>query len=594
MKILISKRFIVKLSQWRSKIFPDRVFIFVLSILIGVLAGLIAVLLKSSVHTFQEFLISFFSANYNLDLYILFPIIGLTLSQIFVQVVMKGNLSRGIANVILEISKKKGIIASHKMYSQLVSSFFTLGFGGSAGLEAPISVTGAAVGSNISSFLRVDERERKLLLGCGAAGGIAAIFNSPIAGVLFAVEIILSDLVISNFVLLLVSSASATVISKILYSGQPFKLITETWEINSLPYYIILGLICSGISVYMIRVYYYFSKLYSGWNKPYLKSITGGLALGILLFIFPALFGEGYNIVEFLLDGDFLQITNNSLFWQYQNNIWFVLVYCFLIMMIKIIATSITVNSGGNGGVFGTSLFTGAMLGFIYARLINLSGIHSVTEVNYIVVAMAGILAGVIHSPLTAIFLIAEITGGYALFIPLMVVVSLSYFISIYFEPYSAYTKGIAERGEFILYNRDRLILENIALRKLIETDFIPLKTTDPLGKFIEVIEQSTRNIFPVLDNKKNLAGIITLDDVREIIFERHLYNLLLMQDIMKKPPAIVDVKESTYNIVKKIDDLNVWNLPVVKDGKYIGFISKSNILSHYRNLLIKQTERRM
>lgn len=588
----MSKRLIVKLIQWRTRFLPDRIFIIVVSIIIGILAGLIAVALKTSVHAFQEFLTSFFSARTNLDLYIIFPIIGLTLSTIYVRVFRKGVLSRGIGNVLVEISKKKGVIAKHKLYSQLITSFFTLGFGGSAGLEAPISVTGAAVGSNTAGFFRLSESHRKLLLGCGAAGGIAAIFNSPIAGVLFAVEIILSELVVSNFIPLIISSASATVVSKFLYTGQPFKLITESWELASIPYYIALGIICALISLYMIKVYYYFYKTYGQWNKPYIKTLIGGLSLGILLFLFPALFGEGYNIVENLLDGEYLQLINNSLFAEHQNNIWFLLVYAFLIMMLKIIATSITVNSGGNGGVFGSSLFVGALLGFIYARLINLWGHYQVTEVNFIVVAMAGILAGTIHAPLTAIFLIAEITGGYALFIPLMIVVALSYFISIYFEPYSAYTKGIAMKGEFILYNRDRLILENISIQKLIEKDFIPVNAEDTLGEFIEIIEQSRRNIFPVLDKDEKLVGIVLLDDVREIIFERHMYNLVLIKDVMIKPPAIIDIKENTYDIVKKFDELNVWNLPVTIEGKYAGFISKSSILSHYRDLLVKQVQR--
>lgn len=584
------KRLAVKFLYWRMKLFPNRFLILIISIIVGILAGLAAVLLKTSVHACQEFLNSVFNTKYHLDLLIFYPIVGLLFSTIYVQLIRKGNLSRGIGNVLVEISRKKGVIAKHKLYSQLISSFFTLGFGGSAGLEAPISVTGAAIGSNISQLFRIEERERKLLLGCGAAGGIAAIFNSPIAGVLFAVEIILADIAVRNFIPLIISSVSATVISKFLYTGQPFKLITESWELNSLPYYIALGIICSLISVYMIKVYYYFSKAYGKWKHPYLRALTGGLMLGVLLFLFPPLFGEGYNIVEFLLDGEYLNIIQGSLFDEYQNNLFFLLSYTFIIMMFKVIATSITVNSGGNGGMFGSSMFVGALLGFIYSRIINISGFYEVTEVNYIVVAMAGVLAGVIHAPLTAIFLIAEITGGYALFIPLMVVVSLSYFISIYFEPFSAYTKGIAEKGDFILYDRDRLILDNMIINKLIEKDFVPLNINDPLAKLIEAIGKSKRNIFPVIDNDEKLLGIVLLDDVREVIFERNLYNLLLIRDVMTKPPAVVDIDEKMYDIVKKIDDLKIWNLPVVKEEKYIGFISKSNILSHYRKLLISQS----
>ncbi|HSP89096.1 MAG TPA: chloride channel protein [Ignavibacteriaceae bacterium] len=584
------KRLIVRLAKWRTRFIPDKIFLIVASIIIGVLAGLAAVALKTTVHFIQEILHSSFKDQYNTYLYFVYPLIGIFLSTLFVQYFLKGRLHRGIGNVIIEISNKKGIIARHKLYSQFVTSIFTLGFGGSAGLEAPISVTGAAIGSNTATTLRIGEKERKLLLGCGAAAGIAAIFNSPIAGVLFAIEILISELAVASFIPLLISSASATVVSKVLYTGQPFKLITNAWELNSLIYYILLGLVCALISIYIIRVYTGIHKLYSKWNSPYLKALTGGLALGGLLYVFPSLFGEGYNIVESILDGNYLILFDRSIFWEYRDSIGFLLLYGFIILMVKVIATSITVNSGGNGGMFGSSLFIGALLGFVYARVINVSGIHHVIEVNFIVVAMAGILAGVIHSPLTAIFLIAEITGGYALFIPLMVVVALSYFITIYFEPFSIYTKDIAEKGEFILYDRDRMILENLQLSKMIEKDFTSLNEQDTLSKLIEVIGRSHRNIFPILDNEANLVGIISLDDVREIIFEKDLYHLILMKDIMSKPPAVIDLKDKMYNIVKKIDELNLWNLPVVKDGKYVGFISKSNVLSHYRNLLLRQT----
>jgi CIC family chloride channel protein len=584
------KKFISILLKWRILFLPDKFFLIVSAIIIGILSGLAAVVLKTSVHYLNEFLHFSFNDKYNTYLFLIYPLIGIFLSALYVQTVRKGNLARGIGNVIVEISNRRGVIAPHKMYSQLLSSFLTLGFGGSAGLEAPISVTGAAIGSNTALLLKIGERERKLLLGCGAAGGIAAIFNSPIAGVLFAIEILVTELAIPSFVPLLISSASATVISKFLYTGQPFKLITNTWELSSLPYYIVLGILCSLLSLYIIKAYNSFHKFYTGWQQPYLKALTGGLALGLLLFIFPPLFGEGYNIVEAFLDGKYLILFERSIFWQEKNNITFLLIYGFLIMMLKVVATSITVNSGGNGGMFGSSLFIGALFGFLFVKIINLNSSQNLIEVNFIVVSMAGILAGVVHAPLTAIFLIAEITGGYALFIPLMVVVSLSYFLTIYFEPYSVYTKEIAEQGQFILYNRDRLILENIMLSKLIEKDYITLNQNDPLIKLIDAIEQSKRNIFPILDNDGNLLGIVLLDDVREIIFEMNLYHLLLMKDIMTKPPAVVDVKEKMYDIVKKIDELNVWNLPVVKEKKYIGFISKSKILNQYRNLLIRQT----
>jgi len=556
------------------------------SVVIGIFAGLVAVVLKDSVHLMQNFLHSSFEDYRNTYFFLIYPLIGLLLSTFFVQYFRKGRLHRGIGNVLLEITRNKGKVAGHKLYSQLISSFFTLGFGGSAGLEAPISVTGAAIGSRISMALRLGENERKLLLGCGAAGGIAAIFNSPIAGVLFAIEILIIELSIPAFIPLLVSSASATVVSKALYTGQPFKLITEEWQISSIPYYIVLGFLCSFLSVYIIKVYAWFSKEYFKSKNPYLKALTGGAAIGLLIFILPPLYGEGYFIVDSLLHGDYLKMFNDSLFWEYKTQIWFILGYAFTAMMLKVIATSITVNSGGNGGMFGSSLFIGALLGFIYSRLVNMTGFHIITEVNFVALGMAGILAGTIQAPLTAIFLIAEITGGYALFIPLMIVVSLSYFVTRYFEPNSLYTKEIVERGDFARYDKDRLVLENLVINRILETDFVPVKENDTLESLVNVIGHTRRNIFPVTDDDNNLKGIVLLDDVREIMFNRSMYKLVIVKDIMGTPPAVVDVKDRMYDIIKKFDDLGTWNLPVVKDGKYIGFISKANILNHYRDLL--------
>jgi chloride channel protein, CIC family len=439
-------------------------------------------------------------------------------------------------------------------------------------------------------LLRLGEKERKLLLGCGAAGGIAAIFNSPIAGVLFTIEILLFELSIPAFVPLLISSASATVVSKFLYTGQPFKLITEEWELSTLPYYIVLGLLCGFLSVYIIKVYSGFNRIHRKIKNPYVKAITGGITVGIMIFFLPPLFGEGYFIVDALLNGDYLHMLKGSIFWQFKTDIWFLILYAFLAMMLKVAATSITVNSGGNGGMFGSSLFMGAILGFIFSRIINTTGIHQLTEANFVALAMAGILGGVIQAPLTAIFLIAEITGGYALFIPLMIVVALSYFLTRYFEPNSIYTKELVEKGEFEKYDRDRMVLENLMISRIIETDFIPLNEKDTLGHLVSAIEKSSRNIFPVTDDKNNLKGVVFLDDVREIMFNRNLYKLIIIHDILQKSPAVVDVKERMHDIIRKFDEYKIWNIPVVDDGKYIGFISKANILNHYRDLLKRIT----
>lgn len=583
---MISEKFLSILNIMKGRAVNDKLFIFIMSIIVGILAGLVAVALKTSVRVFQDIFHSSFDDQFNTYFYFIYPIAGLLLSTFYIQKFRNGNLSRGIGNVIREISNNKGIIARHKLYSQLISSFFTLIFGGSAGLESPISVTGAAIGSNISLISRTGEKQRKLLLGCGAAGGIAAIFNSPIAGVLFALETLVSELSIPNFIPLLISSASATVVSKLLFTGQPFKLITQSWEISSIPYYILLGVLCSLLSLYNIKIYFYFQKTLGRWKRPYVKAISGGIILGALLFIFPALYGEGYNIVESFLNGKYLVLFNKSLFWQSQQDIRILLIYGFLILMLKVVATSLTVNSGGNGGMFGSSLFAGALLGFVFSKFINVMGFHRLDEVNFIVVAMAGTLGGIIHAPLTAIFLIAEITGGYALFIPLMIVVSISYLITNFFEPYSVYTKRLAEEGKFILYDRDRLILENIQLIKFIDKDYVPLRENDSLENLREIIKNSTRTIFPVINNDEKLLGLVSVDDIRELMFDRSLDKLILVRDTMARPDVVAEMKDSMFDVVRKMDEHNLWDLPVVKDGKYIGFVSKSKILNHYRELL--------
>jgi CIC family chloride channel protein len=408
---------------------------------------------------------------------------------------------------------------------------------------------------------------------------------------LFAVEIVLSEMTIPAFVPLIISSAAATLVSKLLYEGQPFKLITNEWHIDSVGFYIVLGILCSFISVYMIRIYYTVKKMAAGIKYPYLKALGGAVILGVMLFVFPPLFGEGYNIVELLLNGKYFDLFNGSLFWQFRDNMPALLIFAFFVMMLKVFATAVTVSSGGNGGMFGSSLFVGALLGFVYSQGLKLAGFAVPIDVNFIVVAMAGILAGVIHAPLTAIFLIAEITGGYVLFVPLMIVVSLSYFICRYFEPYSAYTKDIAEKGEYYPYNRDRYILERIKISQLIETGFIKLNVKDPFFRLVDAVEKSSRNIFPVVDDKNQLAGVVLLDNVREMLFERDIYNLILVQDIMTAPAAVVDAeKDSLYVVLKKLDDAKMWVIPVVQKGKYAGFVSKASILNHYRNMLVKQT----
>lgn len=585
-------RLLNPLLLWRLRHINDRVYLIILSILVGIMAGLAAVVLKNSIHYAQELIFEWVPEQYTVFARSLYPIIGIALSVLFTRWFLGGTLSRGIAPIIYNISRQGSIVPRSKLYSQVVTAFLTVTFGGSAGTEAPISVTGAAIGSNVARLLRIGRRERRLLVGCGAAAGVAAIFNSPIAGVLFAVEAILSELSAPFFIPLLISSATATVVSKALYAYQPFVLITTSWPVEAIPFYLMLALFTALLSVYMIRVYFAAEKFYDKWTGTYRKVLFGGLALGLLIFIFPPLYGEGYELVQELLGGHAERLVDGSLFSVYQDNsVWFVLIVATGSMLFKVFATTITVGSGGNGGMFGSSLFVGAMAGFVYARFLNLSGIHPVPEVHFIVLGMAGMLAGVVHAPLTAIFLIAEITGGYALFVPLMVVTSCSYLVTKYFEPYSVYTRKLVKQGIIMHQDRDRGLLAQLDLRNLLQTDFIPIHPEDTLGELVSAFRHATRNTFPVLDEDGHLMGLVNLDSVRDALFDDEHYNTTHVRELMVEPPAVINSTDSMLDTLHLMEEHEAWALPVLNKGRYVGFILRNNILASYRRQLLKEVD---
>ncbi|MCC2546353.1 chloride channel protein [Hymenobacter sp. BT175] len=585
-------RILSPLLLWRLRHINDRVYLILMSVLVGLAAGLAAVLLKTSVHGAQQLLYSWVPEEKRVFALFLYPIIGVALTVLFTRYFLGGTLSRGIGPVIYNIARQNSIVPRSKMYSQLVTSFLTVTFGGSAGLEAPISVTGSALGSNLARILRVSRRERRLLVGCGAAAGVAAIFNSPIAGVLFAVEVVLSELSAPFFIPLLISSATATVVSKGLYEGQPFVLITNSWPVQAIPFYVMLGLGTALLSVYMLRVYFRADDFFERWPGTFRKVVLGGLALGLLVFLFPPLYGEGYNIVQALLAGKPEQLTDSSIFSVYRDeNVWILLLVATASMLLKVFATCITVGAGGNGGMFGSSLFTGALGGFVFARLINLSGLYPISEVHFIVLGMAGTLAGVVHAPLTAIFLIAEITGGYALFVPLMLVTSSSYLISRYFEPYSVYTRKLVQKGVIVHADRDRGLFAQLDPLSMVQTDFMPIHPESTLGDLVTVFRHSTRSIFPVVDAEQQLVGLVTVDTIRDALFDDEHYNTIRVADLMAPPPAIIEPGDSLLDTLGSMDQHGAWALPVVNKGKYVGFILKSAILAGYRRQLLKESE---
>ncbi|TDN36428.1 chloride channel protein [Hymenobacter sp. UV11] len=586
-------RLLNPLLLWRLRHVSERVYVVWLAGLVGVLAGLAAVALKTAVHWQQDRLAAAVTEPNRVFALSLYPIIGITLTVLVTKYLLHGNLGRGIGAIIYNTARENALVPVSKLYSQLITAFLTVSFGGSAGMEAPISVTGAAIGSNAARVLRAGRRRRRLLTGCGAAAGIAAIFNAPIAGVLFAVESILLELPAQYFIPLLISSATATVVSKALYAGQPFALITHSWVVNTVPFYLVLGLLMALLSVYMIRVYNWFDHFWARWpGLRWQKILLGGTALGALIFLFPPLYGEGYTtVVEKLLAGHAQELTDGSLFSVYgDNNVWLLILLVFFTMLMKVVATSITVGAGGNGGMFGSSLVAGALGGFLFARLVNMTGLVAIPEVHFVVLGMAGVLAGVVHAPLTAIFLIAEITGGYALFVPLMFVTSLSYLITKHFEPYSVYTGKLMLKGVDVYANRDRDLLSRLDLHRLIDTDFVALSPGTTLGELVDVFRHAHRNVFPVVSRTGLLRGIVTLDMVRDTLFDGEHYTTIKVGELMQPPPMTILDTDRVEHALDLLERTASTALPVCDDdGNYLGFIVKAAILARYRRELIEE-----
>jgi chloride channel protein, CIC family len=582
------RQIVNRLGYIKEKYIGNHTYMVLASIVVGVISALAAVILKHFVRLVHYIPEYFLSYTHTTLIYIVFPLVGILLTVMIIKLFFKGKLEKGLGSIIFSIARRSGKVERSKMYSHMLTSGITIGFGGSAGLEAPIVITGSAIGSNIASFLGFGYKERILLLACGAASGIAAVFNSPIAGVIFAFEVLLTDVTIPVFIPLLISTATATILSKFLLKGQLFYLVTNDWYFNAIPFYILLGILCGFISVYMTRVTLNVEGFFEKRKKILPKAIIGGLTLGILIYLFPPLFGEGYRTIETLLKGDSFNILKNSVFAFLPSSPWILIAFTFLIILLKIIATSLTLGAGGNGGIFAPSLFTGGLAGFGMAFLVNTIGISHLHVSNFIAVGMAGIMSGVVHAPLTAIFLIAEITGGYVLFVPLMIVSALSFFISRYFEPYSIYTKKLAQKGHYFTDDKGGNIFKKLSIDELVETEFIALNKNDKFSALIDAFTRSKRNVFPVVDDENNFIGIIPLENFKEFMFKSELYEELRLDDLTVKSELTLEIDQSMEDAMIRLESSNLWNIPVTKHGKYIGFISRANILSYYRRILKK------
>src|SRR5574343_58760 len=560
-------------------------FIFLSSILIGLTAGLAAILLKTFVH-YIFLAVSYEKLSDFRFLYLVLPMIGLFLTVFVIKRFLKNSLKKGLSQVHYAIAKKSSILPKNQMYDQIITSSITVGFGGSVGLEAPIVVTGAALGSNFSRRYHLSINERTLLLACGIAAGIGAAFNAPIAGVLFALEVLLLDFSRTAFTRLIIASATGAWISKVILSDQILLYfdLKQSFNYVNVPFYILLGVFDGIISVYHARMFNRIESLFHhSKGGVYRKIIVGGSILAILIFIFPSLYGEGYQSIKWLAMQKPEALLNNSLVENFKSNEWFVLMFVGFLIFFKSIATGLTLGAGGNGGNFAPSLFVGAYLGYFFSRIFNLLNLSNLPENNFTIVGMAGILSGIYHAPLTAIFLIAEITGGYTLMIPLMIVSSISFAISRYFEPHSMDTKNIAKTGGALTNDRDKNILSSMKIVDVIESDYPIIYWKSNLGDLVETISSSSRNVFPVINDKNKFIGLVWLDDIRDIMFKTDKYQTVFVKDLLSKPKVMVSTKNTMEMVMTKFDESSQWILPVVDKGTYIGFISKSTVFSKYR-----------
>jgi CIC family chloride channel protein len=576
--------------NWIHEKTNEKQFLIFSSILVGVSAGLAAVVLKLFVFFIRQYLVEdfFFRFNYK-HLYLLLPLLGIGITILIVKYFFKNQLNRGNTAILFSIAKKSSFLPFHQMYSHVITSGLTVGFGGSAGLESPIVSTGSAIGSNFAKTYKLSYKDRTLLLAAGAAGGIAGAFNAPIAGVLFALEVILIDMSIASFIPLLIAAASGALLSKIILNETDllFFRLKQPFDYHNVPLYIILGLLAGLVSLYYVN---FFDKVESKFSKiksSFSKWIIGGITLGILFALFPSLFGEGYESIKSLSEFKASELFKNSILLNFIDNKWMVLVFITLTLLLKAVATGITLGMGGNGGNFAPSLFVGAYLGFVFSFFLTLIGFDNIPVSNFTIVAMAGILSGVFHAPLTGIFLIAEITGGYELIIPLMIVSSISYLIVKYFHPESLDVKRLKAKGAIVSDNKDTSILSKIDAIEMLETDFATIHFKATLRDIVETIKHSKRNTFPVVKKNNKLLGIIYLDNIREEMFNTEHYDTVTAKEVMRKPSMIIDSNEDIFSIMKKFEESGQWNLPVVKEGIYIGFLSKSSILDKYRNELL-------
>lgn len=584
----------MKFVIWREHHINEKNFVLVLALVVGVICGFAAQLLKYLIHVISNLLtanLNVVSANW---IYLVYPVIGILIVTIFLKLVVKDNISHGVTKVLYAISRRKSRLKKKNMYASLIASSITIGFGGSVGAEGPIVFTGAAIGSNIGQAFRLSPKILMILVGCGASAGIAGIFRAPIAGMLFTLEVLMIDLTGLTVMPLLLSSVSGAVVAYILegYNAEFLFIQSENFITNRIPFAIMLGVICGLMSFYFTKVMFMMESMFGKFKSQTPKILLGGVILALLIFFFPPLYGEGYGAINDLLNGDVSRIVDGTFFYVDRDNVWFLVFFIGIIAMTKAFATSATNGAGGVGGTFAPSLFVGALTGFLFAFTVNNLELGvELSQKNFTLMGMAGVMAGVMHAPLMAIFLTAEMTGGYDLFLPLLIVAGLAYMTIKIFTPYSIYTMRLAKAGDLVTHQKDKAVLTLLKVDNLIETDFKTVSPDMNLKEMVDVISVSNRNLYPVIDSEGMLKGVVLLDEIRNIMFRADLYKKMHVSRFMSAVPDVIELNYHMDMVMEIFDRTNAWNLPVVDKGKYIGFVSKSKIFNSYRRVLRHVTE---
>lgn len=560
------------------------------SLVVGVVCALAAMLLKFLAHWTAGVVNDLISHGRDSLVLLILPAIGIVLTLLFVRYAVGENIAHGVSNVLLAISQNRGRIKLHNTWSSIVASSITIGFGGSVGAEAPIVMTGAAIGSNLGRFFRMDSKSVILMVGCGASAGIAAIFKAPLAGLVFTLEVLMLDLTMSSLVPLLVSSVTATITTSLLMGGGSlFHFVYNVpFDLSKTPYYLILGVFTGLVSVYFTRTAIALGGWFGRMSNTYRRVLAGVLLLGGLIYLYPPLYGEGYSSVQQLFEGKVDQLFSHSPLAFVTGNPWLLLVVLGALFLLKVVAMAATTGAGGVGGSFAPTLFVGAVAGFFMARLLNMTMDAGVGVSNFVLVGMAGAMAGVMHAPLLGIFLIAELTEGYVLLIPLMLTATVAYITVSSFDRHSIYTMRLAAQGLLITHHKDQAVLTMLQVKNVIETDLAVVHPHQTLRVLVRVVAHSRRNIFPVVDDAGALQGIVLLDDIREIMFETEKYDSLTVGDLMVRPPGVIQADEPMNVVMRKFEETGAWNLPVVEGGRYIGFVSKAKIFSAYREQLVQ------